>query len=44
MKSLKTYIIESNSNSKTLFLLTNSYKGYKVYNLFEPKKTKKFIN
>lgn len=40
MKSLKTYIIESNSNSKTLFLLTNSYKGYKVYNLFEPKKQK----
>lgn len=45
MKSLKTYIIEStvnknNSNADSLFLLTDSYKGYKVYNLFEPENQK----
>lgn len=45
MKSLKTYIIEStgnknNSNTDSLFLLADSYKGYKVYNLFKPENQK----
>lgn len=41
MKSLKSYIIENNKTNvvddtgTNLFLLTNSYKGYKVYNLFD---------
>ena len=46
MKSLKTYIIESTKTDfggdtgTNLFLLTNSYKGYKVWNLFDPEKQK----